>query len=290
MRQRGAALALLLCLTLTACGGQGGGQASFLGEAAGLDEEHPLLTVDGREVPAWRYLYWLASACDQIRTRYQESGLTLDWRAAVDDGTLADYAKSQALADTALYATVENWAEEYGCELTEADQALLESSWSQQTALQSAALAALGLDRSRAEELWTVGLLSSQLGQWRQTAGRLAHLAELAVQQPALPVEPDRRQSPVPVWRGGGGDRSGGGPHSGGGRVGSGGRPAAGGGALCPAQQCPGPGGGLFRPGRQRRRPGRAPASAAGGIGAGADAGGRRRCSGGGPVLRHSGV
>ena len=27
MRQRGAALALLLCLTLTACGGQGGGQA-----------------------------------------------------------------------------------------------------------------------------------------------------------------------------------------------------------------------------------------------------------------------
>ena len=113
MRKRITALALLLCLTLTACGGEtdSQGQTSFLGKAAGLEETAVLLTVDGREVPAWRYLYWLAYTCDRIREQYEESGMKTDWGTPLDGGTLADSARDQALADTVLYATVEIWAE-----------------------------------------------------------------------------------------------------------------------------------------------------------------------------------
>lgn len=171
MKKRMTALALLLCLTLTACGGRGdgGGQASFLGQAADMEEDAVLLTVDGREVPAWRYLYWLAYTCDRVRERYQEAGLALDWKTPVTGGTLADYARDQALADTVLYATVENWAEKYGCALTEEDREALASSWEEQAAARGgeaaylAQLAEQGLDRQRAEELAGVGTLYGKL-------------------------------------------------------------------------------------------------------------------------------
>lgn len=171
MKKRVTALALLLCLTLTACGGRedSRGQASFLGRAADMREEETLLTVDGREVPGWRYLYWLACTCDSIRERYREAGLALDWKTPVAGGTLADYARDQALADTALYATVENWAERYGCGLTEEDREALTASWEEQAeahggeAAYLAELAELGLDRRRAEELAGVGALYGKL-------------------------------------------------------------------------------------------------------------------------------
>ena len=117
MKMRMTCLALLLCLLLTACGGKepdSQGRTSLLGEAAGLEEDAVLLTVNGREVPAWRYLYWLAWTCGQMRERYETSGTTLDWDTPVSGGTLAQYVKDQALADTVLYAVVENLAEEAG--------------------------------------------------------------------------------------------------------------------------------------------------------------------------------
>lgn len=161
-------LALCLLLCLCGCGGEGEGDL-LLGQAAGIAEESVLLTVDGREIPAWRYLYWLAFTCDQVQARYQEAGLTLDWGIPVTGGTMADYAKDQALADTALYATVETWAEEYGCTLTEEERGALEDIWREQSAAHGgesaylAELAGLGLDRERAEELAEVGLLYAKL-------------------------------------------------------------------------------------------------------------------------------
>lgn len=101
MRKRIAALSLALCLALIGCTLKKEAEdASLLGRAAELGEELALLTVDGREVPAWRYLYWLAFTCDQIREKYKDSSLSLDWEAPVSGGTLADYAKDQALANT----------------------------------------------------------------------------------------------------------------------------------------------------------------------------------------------
>lgn len=110
-------LTLVLCLLLSACGSDGDGtrQAPSFQDAAQTEETDIWLVVDGREVPAWRYLYWLSRACGAIRTEYEAAGLEPDWTAAAGTETLGEYVKQQALSDTVLYATVENWAERYGC-------------------------------------------------------------------------------------------------------------------------------------------------------------------------------
>lgn len=163
MKKRMLCLALVLCLTLTACGGsKEDGQSqvsSLLGGAAGMEETEPLLTVDGREVPAWRYLYWLARTCDAIREEYEAAGLEVDWTASAGTTSLADYAKNQALSDTVLYATVENWAETYGCTVPAEE------------AVSAQAVPELGLDEARAEELADVGRLYGQLYTLFCTAG-----------------------------------------------------------------------------------------------------------------------
>ena len=169
MKRRIAALALALCLGLGGCAVREEKKTSLLGRAAELGEDIVLLTVDGREVPAWRYLYWLAFTCGQVREKYKDAGLALDWDAPLTGGTLADYAKDQALADTALYATVENWAERYGCALDETERAALSAAWEEQSTAHGgeeaylAELASLGLDRLRAEELAEVGMLYAKL-------------------------------------------------------------------------------------------------------------------------------
>ena len=147
--------ALALCLLLTACGGgEDGGTPSPLETAANLDGSTVLLTVDGREVPAWRYLYWLAYTCGQLADRYAAADLPLDWDAPAETGTLAESAKAQALADTALYATVENWAETYGCAPAETEG--------------ESPLPDLGLSEAQMEELAAVGRQYAALRQLAQ--------------------------------------------------------------------------------------------------------------------------
>lgn len=178
MRIEKTALALALCLILTACGGGEDSRGQGLFErAAGVREDAVLLTVDGREVPAWRYLYWLDRGCTRLREQYRAAGLPLDWNAPLEGGTLADYVKDQALADTALYATVENWAETYGCALGEEDRAALDGAWAERTAEYGGeeaclrALADMGLDRARLEELTGVGRLYAKLYRLCTTEG-----------------------------------------------------------------------------------------------------------------------
>ena len=134
MRNRLFAALLPLCLLLSACGGEKDPSGGLLESASGLPEETVLVTVGGREVAAWQYLYWLAFTCDQLQARYDGAGLELDWAAPLEGGTLADYAKDQALADAALYAVVENWAEQYGAVLGEADSGALAEAWTEKTA------------------------------------------------------------------------------------------------------------------------------------------------------------
>lgn len=78
-----AALACALLLTLAACGGKGTPPGDdLLSRASGTPSDEPGLAVDGREVEAWRYLYWLAYTCDSIQTAYDDAGTELDWDAA----------------------------------------------------------------------------------------------------------------------------------------------------------------------------------------------------------------
>ena len=164
-----AALGLSLLLGLTGCGAKKTADGDLLSRASGISSEETLLTVDGRKVEAWRYLYWLAYTCDSIQTAYDDAGAELDWDAAFEDGTLADYARDQALADTVLYAVVETMAEERACTLTEEDRAAMEADWeaaSQDYGGEDAYLAALGqlgLDRQRAETLSQAAYLYDRL-------------------------------------------------------------------------------------------------------------------------------
>lgn len=164
------ALCLALCLALSGCGGEKrrAGEG-LLGEASGLKESSVLLTVDGREVEAWQYLYWLAFTCDQLQNRYDSVGLDLEWAAPLESGTMADYVKDQALADAALYAVVENWAEKYGVALSQEDISALEADWASAAEAkggEEAYLALLnnqGLSRRRADWLSQVGRLYGKL-------------------------------------------------------------------------------------------------------------------------------
>jgi hypothetical protein len=123
MRKYMVCLTLMLCLMLTACSGSEKdapqGQVSLSEKKVEVEEKEVLLTVDGREVEAWQYLYWLRHACEKLAAEYAASGVEVDWMTETPEGTLADYVKAQALSDTALYATVENWAERYGCTIEE---------------------------------------------------------------------------------------------------------------------------------------------------------------------------
>ena len=149
-------LTLSLSILLSACGGQGEDSrsqaSSLLGGAVGLEDDEILLTVDDREVPAWRYLYWLARTCDAIYEDYEAAGQKPDWTDSVGTASLGEYAKAQALSDTLLYATVENWAEGYGCEISE-----------QESGEPAYGDPKLGLGAAQAAELDNVGRMYSKL-------------------------------------------------------------------------------------------------------------------------------
>lgn len=77
----------------------------------------------------------------------------------VSGQSLEDYAKDQALQNAALYATVETWAEDYGCTLTDEDRTAMDREWAARAAQYGgeeaylAVLARMGLDRAEAEAI-----------------------------------------------------------------------------------------------------------------------------------------
>ncbi len=158
---------LLCSLALCACGAESllsmpetsappaPAPASATGRAANIMEDEILLTVDGRNVPAWECLYWLALACDRACAKTDSP----DWQSV----------REQALMNAALYASVETLAERYGAALTEADEAAVAERWRQRCAAYGgeegylAEIARYGLNRERAETLFRVGVLYGKL-------------------------------------------------------------------------------------------------------------------------------
>lgn len=184
-------LAALLAFSLAGCGGKKADEGRTSGlyyEAAGISPDAVLLTVDGREVPAWRYLYWLTWGCDQLKAAYDAAGLTLDWSETLEGTDLADYVRQQALDNTVLYATVENWAEQYQVEITDADQPQMDSLWAKQAEEAGgeeeylAQMADRGLERSEAEALCEDALLYRKLSQLSAESGSILAPGEGAVE------------------------------------------------------------------------------------------------------------
>lgn len=139
---------------------------SIPGRAAGIMEDEILLTIDGRNVPAWEYLYWLSLACDRARGQASNA---VDWESVAE----------QALMNTALYASVETLAERYGvADASDADA--LSERWERRCAAYGGEAAYLneiaryGLDRPRAETLFRVGALYGKLRELCKDGGALS--------------------------------------------------------------------------------------------------------------------
>jgi hypothetical protein len=160
MKRRIGCLALtaaLLAVSLTGCGKSGETKAGLYYDTTGISPDAVLLSVDGWDVTAQRYLYWLTYNCDYISGYYQQAGKTVDWGESHNGQTLAEYVMQQALNTSALYAEIESWAKQYGCEISEEDLSGIENEWEaacQQAGGEDAYLAQLaymGIDKGTAE-------------------------------------------------------------------------------------------------------------------------------------------
>lgn len=177
---------ILLCslFLLSACAGEEN-QEDLFDRATGIPSDTVLFTVDRREVTAQQYFYGLTAACDAISQTYQKSGLAVDWTETLSGQ--ADSALAQALDTAALYATVENWAETYACQLSQEDFKTMEADWSARVAEYGGeaayldALRAQGLDRDSARHLAEDRQLYFQLHNLYCTAGSALHPAPAAV-------------------------------------------------------------------------------------------------------------
>ena len=130
MRRLGWGLLVLSALILAGCGQKEAQAAESLYEqVTGIPAGQILLTVDGRDVPAWRYFYWLTYNCDYLTEACDAEGQILDWEADRAGQTTAQYVKRQALDTAVLYAVIGNWAEKYGCDTDDRDQAAVDREW-----------------------------------------------------------------------------------------------------------------------------------------------------------------
>lgn len=95
-------------------------------QATGLARDTVLFTVDGRDVTADQYLYWLLTSISEAKS----AGYLADdeaWEETIEDQPTNDYLKNKALEISKLYAVVANHAEEQGANVTEEQRAEAEA-------------------------------------------------------------------------------------------------------------------------------------------------------------------
>ena len=128
-------LALLLSVSLAACAAPeeetpaGEGESLFF-EVTGLEPDAVMLTVDGKDVTVGMYLYWLVYTMSTFSTASEwvdDAGL-LKWDTETAEGeTVRDLVLEETLNTAKLYMIVENWAEQYGFNLTAAEEQSLQA-------------------------------------------------------------------------------------------------------------------------------------------------------------------
>ncbi len=94
-------------------------------QAAGITRDTVLFTVDGTEVTADEYLFWLLNSISTAKT----AGYLSDdaaWEEELEGAPTADYLKNDALETSKLYTVVMNQAEQESLELSEEDQTAAE--------------------------------------------------------------------------------------------------------------------------------------------------------------------
>ena len=119
--------ALLAALMLTGCTakeektGDKGDGGDIVAQTLGVARDTTILTIDGVELDAERYLFWLVNS---IETQKYYGGLATDeaWEEDYQGQTMAQAVKADALETAKLYQVVENKALEQGVGLTQEEE------------------------------------------------------------------------------------------------------------------------------------------------------------------------
>lgn len=122
------ALALAGVLTAACLAGCGADTApgenatgDIIQQTAGVPADTVVMTIDGQEITAETYLYWVAYSADYL-VNYYYGTTGLDW----SDESLPDYLATNALDAISLYTQAALYAGEEGITLNETEQANLE--------------------------------------------------------------------------------------------------------------------------------------------------------------------
>lgn len=182
-------LVLVLALCLTGCGEKAAKGTDLFSRASGIASDQVLLTVDGKEVTAGRYFYWLAYNCDYLQNCYAAEKQQIDWDGNYDGRTVGEYAREQALNTTVLYAEIEIWADRYGCKVTDEDREAIKTEWN--TAAKKAGgeatyltqLADYGVDQAFAQDLSADYYLYSHLYDLSRTKGSALYPSQTELNQ-----------------------------------------------------------------------------------------------------------
>ncbi len=100
---------------------------SYLTDGA-LNKDSTILTVNGDNVKASYYLFWLARELNNLNLFYTQYGMPLDLSSEFREGkTIAQYLQESAENGVKTYYSIEQKAEEEGLELTDEEKAAVES-------------------------------------------------------------------------------------------------------------------------------------------------------------------
>lgn len=119
---------LLIAAALTGCVGTGSEATSspaaddVIYQMMGITRDTVLLTVNGKEVTAEQYLFWLGQSIAQMDQTAQYLGKDgIDWEEEDSGTTMKDNVKKSALETAELFSVVYLKAQEQGCTLSEED-------------------------------------------------------------------------------------------------------------------------------------------------------------------------
>lgn len=121
-RVLGAALSLVMAVGLLS-----GCSSSYdpVKEVMGYSRSTVMFTVNGNDVTAGQFFFWMAQNADMVASYSQMSGSTeIDWTTPMgDDMTMDEYVKEQSKEAAVFYNVIETNAKDKGYSMTEEDKA-----------------------------------------------------------------------------------------------------------------------------------------------------------------------
>lgn len=116
----GGALSLVMVAgLLSGCGSK----ENPIEKVMGYPSSTVLFTVNGKDVTARDYFFWLAQECDQVAPYFSAMGTDVDWSTTMGGSTpVGDVMKQKAQSTAIMYSVVTAQAKEKGYEFTKDDQ------------------------------------------------------------------------------------------------------------------------------------------------------------------------